>query len=238
MLASARPTTACCRTATRVLVARPSSSSRAAEKSTASQQSSLTSKEWRVRRRVIKAAVFGNREVEERLADPSAPVAGPSSGPRSTYLEQGFRPTPSRGHAKPSVEQPKSIKDEEEALKLRHYVSRAAIQRHLRRRASSSRSFSTSATAALRDDRASTSTPTPQSLATGKHATVAAKVTPPPYPAEDLAEDELDVLDGLDDVAPEGSFDARVKGQRRHVPGSDNSNYGTLAPGCWVESRR
>ncbi|ORY77573.1 hypothetical protein BCR35DRAFT_353101 [Leucosporidium creatinivorum] len=245
MLASTRPTAACCRTATRLAATRPSSTSAAEEAARAAQQpssSSATRKEWRIRRRVINAAVYGNREVEERLAGPSSssasPNAGPSNSPRSSYLDQGFRPTPTRGLSSESFDRQQKTKRSglrpgENPKQHRHHVARSALQRQLKRAA---RSFSTTISHSLQDDRLKSSSSSVAPNSSPYRGANGPQVSPPPFPSESFADDEAaDVLGGVDAAGFADLSSRSPKGKGRT---DDPPEFGALVPGCWIESRR
>lgn len=177
--------------------------------------------------------MYGHEEVEEQLGSPQA---GPSTS-RSTYLQQGFRPTSSRGQPRMAVK-PRNLEEarqqKKEADQHRFYVQRSVYQKRLRRRSSSpTRSFSTSAASSLQDDRLnlpSTSTSPSFRPRNGKGP----RITPSPFSTDDFAANELDVLDILEGPT---SSEAAGKGKARGVL-ADVPQFGSLVPGCWIESRR
>lgn len=131
------------------------------------------------------------------------------------------------------MDEQKRQQQQKEADQHRFYVQRTNFRKREARRSSISRSFSTSAFDLFQDDRLGPHTTpilAPSHSSKGKGPAIAT----PPYSSDDLADDQLDALDALE---LEGSSKASER-----VTGPSSSSvipqFGSLVPGCWIESRR
>jgi hypothetical protein len=224
----------CCRRASRLATSGAAHLSTVVEKSSPSDPPAFHDPYQRIHRAVLRAAYYGQRELNSQssASDPSTSL--PSS---NTYRQHGYRPTPYRDLHRGQVE-----------LRQEECMQIGGVGRQLKRSTSRKkttpgrRHLSTSAASQLEDDRlAASSVPSSSRLddfAAASTSTPGKSRVGPKF-SEELVQDEVeDVLDaGVEGVDAAESASAYVgKGKERGAAGL--SNLGTLVPGCWIQATR